>query len=224
MECSELARHYDVLLFDLDGTLSDSKAGIINSIQYALEKFHITEDDHSKLQRFIGPPLLESFRTSYQFDEFKAKQAVEYYREYYSTKGIYEGILYDGIPDLLRKLYRKKKMLIVATSKPTPYARRVLNHFALDKFFTSIVGSHLDGTRSSKKEVIECIVSDLTQVSKRHVVMIGDRDHDVRGAHANGIDSIAVTYGYGALEEIENAGPTYIVNSVHELSLKLDEC
>ncbi len=208
---------YDVLLFDLDGTLSDSQAGIINSIQYALDKFGLSEDDHSKLQHFIGPPLFESFRTYSQFDESRAKEAVEYYREYYSTVGMYESTLYDGIPDLLEKLYRQKKTLIVATSKPTPYAKRVLSHFALDKFFTSIVGSHFDGTRSSKKEIIESILLTLKQVSKRHVVMIGDRGYDIIGAHAHGIDSIAVTYGYGTLEEITRANPTYIVNSVHEL-------
>lgn len=210
-------QRYDVALFDLDGTLTDSKIGITKSVQYALQRFNIIEDDLDSLEKFIGPPLLDCFKEYYEFDEEQSKQAVAYYREYYANKGIYENAVYPGIEKLLNKLCRDKKKLIVATSKPTFFAEKILEHFSLNKYFAFLIGSNLDGTRVIKSEIIENVLDRLPSVSKRSIVMIGDRKHDIRGAKKNNIASIAVTYGYGTKEELQEAEPTYFVESVEQI-------
>jgi phosphoglycolate phosphatase len=207
---------YDVILFDLDGTLTDPALGIVRSIQYALAKFDLVEDDTDKLKLFIGPPLIDSFRKSYGFSEAEARQAVEYYREYFSTTGIYENFIYPGIPTLLERLHSGRR-LFVATSKPTVFARRIVEYFGIGHFFADVVGSNLDGTRCAKAEIIEHIMAALPRVSKKKVVMVGDREYDVIGAHANNIASIAVTYGYGTADELEKALPGSMAQSVEQL-------
>ncbi|KPJ72348.1 5'-nucleotidase [candidate division TA06 bacterium DG_78] len=210
---------YDIILFDLDGTLTDPKAGITKSIQYALAKLGIIEENQNKLEPFIGPPLLESFKKFYSFGDSKARQAVDYYREYFSNKGIFENNVYRGIPELLKQLYDKKKRLILATSKPTIYSERILKYFDLYKYFYFIFGSNLDLTLTSKTEIIKNVLLKLMDYQKNQVIMIGDRKEDVIGAQQNGLDSIAVTYGYGSNEELKKVNPTYIIHSVEELKL-----
>lgn len=144
---------YEYILFDLDGTLTDSAIGITNSAIYALEKFGIEVNDRSELYRFIGPPLLETFEY-YGFSKEEAKMAVKYYREYYRDKGIFENLVYDGIEDLLKALKDNSKVLIVATSKAEVFAKQILEHFDIAKYFTYIAGGNLDGTRVKKDEVI----------------------------------------------------------------------
>jgi phosphoglycolate phosphatase len=209
---------YDLILFDLDGTLTDPKLGITKSVQYALAKFGIDETDLDSLTKFIGPPLANSFQEYYLFEENVAQQAIGYYREYYSEYGIYENQLYYGIPALLEQLTAQKKELMVATSKPTVFAERVLKNFNIFDYFSSVVGSNLDGTRVNKAEIIECVVADLNPAQRRNVVMIGDRKYDIIGAKANQIDSIGVTYGYGSNDEIRTMEPTFIIDTVAELS------
>ena len=208
---------YDVVLFDLDGTLTDSKIGITKSVQYALSKFNIQEDNLDNLESFIGPPLSESFQKHYGFEPSQAQDAVDFYREYFSTSGMYENVVYPGIPDLLADLKSKRKELIVATSKPTVFANQILNTFNLDQYFTSVVGSHLDGTRTSKTEIIAHALSTLGKPQDNRAVMVGDREHDIIGAQGNAIDSIAVTYGYGSLLELQRANPTYLAQAVEEI-------
>ncbi len=208
---------YEVILFDLDGTLTDPVIGITRSIQYALDKMDITEDDPGKLRLFIGPPLLDSFRQYYALSEEEAKRAVEYYREYFSTTGIYENIIYPGVAGLLESLRTGGRRLFVATSKPTVFAERIVEYFGLAGFFSDVVGSNLDGTRCVKAEIIEYIMAAQPGVKKNRVVMVGDREYDVIGARANGIASIAVTYGYGSMEELKQAQPDHIVESVAQL-------
>lgn len=208
---------YAVVLFDLDGTLTDSKLGITKSVQYALSKFKIREDNLDNLESFIGPPLSESFQKHYDFDSSQAQQAVGFYREYFSTSGIYENEVYPGIPDLLADLKSKRKELIVATSKPTIYANQILNAFNLDQYFTVVVGSHLDGTRTSKTEIIAHALSTLEKPKESNTVMVGDREHDVIGAQGNAIDSIAVTYGYGTPLELQRVNPTYLAHAVEDI-------
>ncbi|RKU07233.1 phosphoglycolate phosphatase [Candidatus Poribacteria bacterium] len=208
---------YDVALFDLDGTLTDSKIGITKSVQYALSKFNIREDNLDNLESFIGPPLSESFQKHYGFELTQAQDAVDFYREYFSTSGMYENAVYPGIPDLLAGLKSKGKELIVATSKPTVFANQILNAFNLHQHFTAVVGSHLDGTRTSKTEIIAHALSTLDKSTENGVVMIGDREHDIIGAQGNAIDSIAVTYGYGSLLELQRANPTYLVHAVEDI-------
>lgn len=207
---------YQAILFDLDGTITDSKEGIINSILYALSKFNMKEDPR-KLEAFIGPPLYRSFQEYYGFDEEKAWQGVAFYRKYFSEKGIYENAVYPGIPQLLSELQEWGKTLVLATAKPAPYAERILEHFKLRNYFTWIFGSNMDGTRALKDEVIRDILLELQDVPKDKVIMVGDRNHDILGANANGIASIGVTYGYGSLNELKESGADYLAASVEEL-------
>lgn len=208
---------YEVVLFDLDGTLTDSKIGITKSVQYALSKFNIREDNLDNLESFIGPPLSESFQKHYGFETSQAQDAVDFYREYFSTSGMYENVVYPGIPNLLADLKSKRKELIVATSKPTVFANQILNAFNLYQYFTTVVGSHLDGTRTSKTEIIAHALSSLGEPKENSTVMVGDREHDVIGAQGNAIDSIAVTYGYGSLLELQRANPTHFAHTVEDI-------
>ena len=208
---------YGLLFFDLDGTLTDSKEGITKSVQYALSKFGIKEDNLHNLEKFIGPPLDESFSKFYSLNEDEVVNAVKYYREYYAVKGIYENSLYPGIPELLEKFQELGKDMYIVTTKPTIFAEEVLKYFNIDDYFSQIVGSFLDGRRTSKAELIGYVLSCIPDVSKNKVVMIGDRKHDILGAKQTGIDSIAVSYGYGTLKELTKVEPTYIAGSIEEL-------
>jgi phosphoglycolate phosphatase len=207
---------YELILFDLDGTLTDSKVGVTRSVQYALARFGLDEPAE-KLVPFVGPPLIDSFKRFYRFDDAQARQAVEYYREYYGERGIFENDLYPGIAALLGLLHGRGRTLVVATSKPTFYAEQILSRFALRRFFTLVAGSNLDGSRVLKAEIIRDILLDFPGRPRDRTVMIGDHRFDVEGAHQNGIDSIAVAYGYGLLEELQGAVPTHLVHTVTEL-------
>jgi len=207
---------YATILFDLDGTLSDPKLGITKSVQYALSKYNIIVEDLDKLEPFIGPPLANSFVEIYSFTEQEAKKAVEYYREYFVDRGMYENEVYAGMNELLEMLVSQHKILRVATSKPTLFAERILSYFKLDHYFASIVGSNLDGTLADKTEIIKSIL-DKNPMEKHEAVMIGDRKHDIIGAHNNGIDSIGVAYGYGSEAELLDSKPTYYLKTVQDL-------
>jgi phosphoglycolate phosphatase len=207
---------YSTILFDLDGTLTDPKVGITRSVQYALDKLGIVEPDADRLDRFIGPPLQYSFQEFYGLDTETAWRGVESYREYFADRGIYENVIYQGIPELLRELAAYGAVLYVATSKPTHFADLIIRHFGIDRHFYKIVGANLDGTRSLKREVVaEIIAAD--RGPRERMVMIGDRSHDVVGARENALDSIGVTYGYGSRDELSDAGATFIVDSVESL-------
>lgn len=210
-------KSYSTILFDLDGTLTDSSQGIINSIIYALEKFDINDYDMSLLKKFLGPPLHESFEKFMGFDKEKSLQAVKFYREYFSSKGLLENEVYAGVNDLLQNLKENGKTLVVATSKPQPFTDKIMEHFDLAKYFDFIAGSNMDTTRSKKAEVIEYALSECNIKDKSKVVMIGDRAEDMIGAQSVGIDSIGVEYGYGTFDELKNAGATYIAKTVDEL-------
>lgn len=208
------------VLFDLDGTLTDPKLGITTCVQYALEAFGIQEPDLDKLEPFIGPPLTDSFMEFYGMDLETAKKAVEKYRERFSTVGLYENEVYPGIPHLLAALKVKGVKLAIASSKPTVFVKKILDHFGLTGYFDAIVGSELDGTRVEKKEVVEEALRQLfggRTVQKEQVYMVGDRKFDVEGAREQGVESVAVAYGYGSLEELMEAHADYIVCSVPEL-------
>ena len=210
-------KSYSTILFDLDGTLTDSSHGIINSIIYALEKYDINDYEMSLLRKFLGPPLHESFEKFMGFDKEKSLQAVKLYREYFSSKGLFENEIYGGVSDLLQNLKENGKALIVATSKPQLFTDRIMEHFNLAKYFDFIAGSNMDTTRSKKAEVIEYALSECNIKDKSKVVMIGDRAEDMIGAQTVGVDSIGVEYGYGTFDELKNAGATYIVKTVGEL-------
>ncbi|NDI33946.1 HAD family hydrolase [Chengkuizengella sediminis] len=208
--------NYNIILFDLDGTLTDPKIGITKSIQYALAKFDIDVKDLNKLEPFIGPPLHESFMEYYSFDKIRAKEAVAYYREYFSEKGLYENKVYDGMIHLLEELTKQNKQLYVATSKPTFFAEKVLEHFDIKKYFQFTGGSNLDGTRSDKTEIIQYLI-EKENLNISDIVMIGDRKYDLIGAQKNEIASIGVGYGYGSKQELLDNNPTYYVETIKEL-------
>lgn len=211
-------KNYQTVLFDLDGTLTDPGEGITNSVAHALKKYGITVEDKTELYKFIGPPLHESFEKYYGFSKEEALQAVEYYREYYKVKGIYENTVYDGIEYLLRKLCERGKKVILATSKPEIFAREILRHFSLDKYFFCAAGANLDGSRTNKAEVIAYALREGGVTDKSTAVMVGDREHDIIGANKNGLDSIGVLFGYGTRNELEEAGASYIAETVCGLS------
>ena len=209
-----------VILFDLDGTITDSAEGITKSVQYALSYLGIEEPDLKKLERFVGPPLKEQFMKYSNLSEKQAEIAIALYRERYVKTGIYENKVYDGIESVLRLLKAKGKVLGIASSKPTIYVRQILEHFKLAQYFTVIVGSELDGTRTEKAEVIEYALELLGMQDERFaVLMVGDRAYDVEGALHCGIQCIGVAYGYGGIYELEKAGAIYIAQTVEDLKV-----
>lgn len=212
-----MINNYDVILFDLDGTLTDPHVGITKSIQYSLKYFGIIEEDLSQLKKFIGPPLKESFMEYYGFDSDKAVLAIEKYREYFAVQGLFENEVYPGIPELLLALLDKGKKLVVATSKPTEFSQRILEHFGLSKYLSFTAGSDLDGSRTRKGEVIAYALKECGLKASDKVIMVGDRKHDIIGARENGIDSIGVLYGYGSRDELEKEHPTFIAEDVLDL-------
>ena len=212
---------YQYILFDLDGTLTDPKIGITTCVQYALHKMGIEEPDPDRLEPFIGPPLIDSFREFYGMNEEEAVRAVEYYRERFSTVGLFENEVYSGIPELLARLKKDGRKLAIASSKPTVYVKKILEYFSIYEYFDIIVGSELDGTRCRKEEVVEEALEQLSaddKFRKRDAVMIGDRKFDIEGAKAHQIPSIGVNYGYAADNELVEAGADYVVGNVKELS------
>ena len=210
-----------IYLFDLDGTLTESSDGIINCVIYALEKFGIQESDRENLLRFIGPPLLDSFMEFYGMPKDQAEQAVAAYRERYSTKGLFENRVYDGIPALLQGLRDQGKMLVLATSKPEKFTLRILDKFDLFKYFQYVGAASLDSSRSQKSDVIRYVLHLCGDPDLETVVMIGDRHHDICGAKENGLQSVGVLYGYGDRPELEQAGADAIAESVEDLSALL---
>lgn len=206
----------DYILFDLDGTITNSYNGIINSIVYSLKKFGIEVEDKSKLSAFIGPPLLNSFETYFGFSEAKATDAVKFYREYYSDKGIFENSVYDGVVPLLKSLKAAGKKIILATSKPEAFAEKCLDHFKLCEYFDTVAGATFDQSRVSKTDVISYAL-EKGKVLKSSAVMVGDRKHDILGAKAHGLKSVGVLYGYGDRTELESAGADYIAESPQDI-------
>lgn len=212
----------DIILFDLDGTLFNTKSGIVNCVQYALNYYGIYEKNPDNLEKFIGPPLHKSFSVFYGFDEEKSIEATAKYRERYKDTGIFECELYDGIEELLKKLKENGKILGVATSKPEIFAERILEQFGVMKYFSKITGSLLDNTRSDKAEVIMVALERLGAAEcTERVIMVGDREHDIIGAKANGLASIGVEWGFAKENEFQNAGADYIVDTVEELGTLL---
>ncbi|WP_394915955.1 HAD family hydrolase [uncultured Robinsoniella sp.] len=205
------------MLFDLDGTLTDPQEGITNSVAYALEQYGIHVEDRSTLNKFIGPPLKDSFMEYYGFAEDRAEEAVWKYREYFNEDGIFENKVYPGIPQMLQRLNDQGKILIVATSKPTVYAKRILERFELNQYFADVQGSEMDGRRTKKEEVISYALEQNQITDNEQAVMIGDREHDIIGAKKCGLDSIGVLFGYGSREELDGCGADQIVDTVKML-------
>lgn len=210
---------YQTILFDLDGTLTDPKEGITKCVQYALQSIGIEADNLDELECFIGPPLMEQFMKCYGFNDEQGKLAVEKYRERFSVTGLYENKVYPGIKELLEELKKKGKILALASSKPTVFCKRILEHFEIIQYFQVIVGSELDGRRTDKGQVIEEALKQLgtKEKEKNQIIMVGDRKHDILGGKKNGLTTVGLKLGYANEGELEEAGADYIVEDVSQL-------
>ena len=202
------------ILFDLDGTLTDSGEGIINCALFALEHFGLPLPDRETMRVFVGPPLHQSF-IRFGVPEDRADEAVRVYRSRYIPIGKFENEPYPGIRELLEKLTADGHRLYVATSKPETMSVEILEHFDLAKYFTIICGATFDTSRSSKEAVIAYLLEQTGKASD--AVMVGDTAFDVIGARAHGIPTIGVSWGYGKVEDLRSAGAAAIAHDMDEL-------
>lgn len=203
-------------LFDLDGTLTASGEGILNSARYALNKMEYPIPEQKILQKFIGPPLMDAFMSHCAMTKEVAAEAVFHYRTYFKEKGIFENSLYDGVKELLHDMQKAGKKIILCTSKPEVFSVQILKHYEIDKYFHFVAGAIMDGVRSKKTEIIAHIL-DTLKIPAKDSVMIGDTEFDILGAKQFSLTSVGVLYGYGSREGHEKAGADYIVKSVSEL-------
>ncbi len=204
------------ILFDLDGTIIEPEVGIINSILFALDKMDIRASNKEELKAFIGPPLIDSFEIHYGLNKENAAKAVNYYREYFSEKGIYQNTLYPEITNVLKQLKNEDYKLFIATSKPTIYAEKILEHFKIINLFEGVVGSNLSNSRKDKEEIVHFVINTYNLI-RNETIMIGDRKFDIIGARKNSIKSIGVTYGHGSLDELQGEKASYIVDNCLDL-------
>ena len=208
------------ILFDLDGTLTDSGEGIINCAILALNHFGLPVPDRETLRVFVGPPLDETF-IKFGVPADKTDEAIRVYRSRYTTVGKFENVPYPGIEALLQKLTNKGHKLYVATSKPEAMSIEILEKFGLAKYFTLICGATLDGSRSKKADIISYLLEKAGGAD--NAIMVGDTAYDVIGAKAHGMPAIGVSWGYGEVKDMEDAGATAIAHTMEELFSLLDQ-
>ena len=209
---------YKNFLFDLDGTLVDSYMGVTNAVLHSLTYYpEIPTPKREDLRVFIGPPLYNSYTKYFGMDDKTAHEAIARYREYYSVTGKYECTFFDGLRELLEALKQKGGKVVMATSKPTVFAKDIAKHHDIEKYFDYICGADIGGPINEKEQVIEHLF-DISGYEKNESVMIGDTVFDVRGAKINGIDCVTVTYGYGTRDELEKSGAVSVLDTVAELS------
>lgn len=214
------------VLFDLDGTLIDSEEGITKCVQYALRAFGIEENDLSKLRCFIGPPLSDMYKEKYGFSEEQAWEGTVKYRERFDVQGIFECKLYPKVEETLIQLKKRGYLLSLASSKPEEACKRIMENFGLTKYFDDIVGSSLDGSISTKNEVLREFYRRHANLKKDEICLIGDTKFDVRGAKEFGIPCIGVSYGFGTKEELLEAGAIKVCDNLDEVLsyLLTEEC
>lgn len=204
------------IIFDLDGTLTESGTGIKNSVRYTLQHYGLPMEDEESLNRYVGPPLVNSFQEYMGFTEQQAMEAIVVYRSYFTTKGMFENRVYDGVEDMLTALKKAGKRMFIATGKPTVYSQQILEHFDLAKYFECVCGISLKEAATEKDELITQVL-EFAHLAPEECVMIGDRKFDMMGANKVGVTPIGVTYGYGSREELESAGAHTIVDTVEQL-------
>lgn len=205
------------LLLDLDGTLTDSKPGISACIFYALQKIGFETHENIDFSWCVGPPLKESFlKILGTTHASRADEALAFYRERFVTTGMFENSVYAGIPEMLQDLREAGHQLYVATSKPRVFAEKILEHFQIAQYFQKIYGSELDGSLSKKAQLIEALIAR-ENLTKPSTLMIGDRDFDILGAKANGIESLGVLWGYGSKQELYLAGADQLCSAPDEV-------
>lgn len=207
---------FTTILFDLDGTLTDPYLGITNSIMYALEKLGREIPPREQLLSFIGPPLHDEFLRKFGMDDAEAREAVRLYREYYPQKGLYENAVIDGAEQLLAVLKLRGKRVSLATSKPEPYAREILRYFGLLHYFDFVGAAQLDGSISTKSEVLRHVMKSMN-VTAEECVLVGDRMHDIDGAHLVGMKCIGFLAGYGSREELIEHGADHLADTLPDV-------
>lgn len=208
---------FDLILFDLDGTLTDPKEGITNCVKYALEHFGIEENDKATLLSFIGPPLYDSFRGIYGFSDEDANLAVEKYRDRFAVTGLFENRVLDGALEILRALKDAGKTTALATSKPLVFAKKIVEKYGLLEYLDYVVGADLKDGINYKDEIINEVLRQAKPCELSKVVIVGDRKHDVLGAKACNISSIGVKCGYAEENELEDAGADFIFENLAEV-------
>ncbi len=204
------------VFFDLDGTLTDSKEGIIRSAQYAFEKLGLPVPEFDELYWVMGPPIRTSLRERMHLSEEDALRGLRFYQERFGAKGYLENRVYDGVEEMLSELKDRGYRLFITTSKPTFYTVEILKHFGLEGFFTFVSGSDMDGTHGSKAEVVRRAKEDYG-CREDETVIIGDRDHDIAGGKENGIHTVGVRYGYASEGELEAAGAEFLADSPEDI-------
>lgn len=216
LDIQEMAK-YDIILFDLDGTLTDPKMEMLTSASYALRQFGIDSPDEQKLMKFLSDPLLQCFEEHFGMTQQQADEAFEHYWQFSVTTGVRNNKPFVGVPELLDELHSMGKTMCIATARQTENAKLVLESCGLDKYFKIILGASEDLSRRTKKMIIFDVLSDLPDYDDKPVVMVGDRVSDITGAYANGIDSIGVTYSLEVHDELLQAEPTHIAHSVDDM-------
>lgn len=208
---------YNYVFFDLDGTLTQSEFGILQAIEYSLEKLGEKEISKETKLKFIGPPLYDSFVNILGYDDEKATKGVKIFRDYYESTTLFNAPLYDGIKEVLSKLVEEGKTLYVITSKVEAMAVKIVNHFEIDKYFKGIVGSDPNAKTHGKDDLIRKVLEMENIEDLSSCVMIGDTKFDINAANKVGIKSIGAGYGYGSVEELKALGSTHIVSKPVEI-------
>lgn len=209
-------KEYKNIIFDLDGTLTNPYQGILNALRYALDKFGYSNLPEEVPGNFIGPPLQQCFKDNYGLNEKNTRVAVDYYREYYGEKGLYENEPYPGIQELLESLFGAGKQIFVATSKYKVFAWEIIKHFELDRYIGDLIGPEQNEDHT-KAKLIQRILNNYS-LDPMETVMIGDTHFDMIGAIESGIDCIAVNYGFGKAEKLQAFKPVAMADDVEELS------
>ncbi len=210
-------KKYDVIAFDLDGTLTNPERGLVAAFEYALGKMKIDYGERDSLKRFIGPPLYEEWQKVFGISAEKSAEALLVFREFYSVYGWWDNEIYDGIKDMLRALKSSGKRIILATSKPEHFAVKILDLFEISEYFDFIGGAASDKTRDRKCEVLEYSLESIGNPPKESCILVGDRKYDAEGARFVGIDSMGVLWGHGSRGEIESCGFDFIASTPSEL-------
>ena len=210
-------KKYEIIAFDLDGTLSDPAEGLISSFEYTMKKLSLSYESRESLKRFIGPPLYDEWRRCFSFTETEADRAIAVFREYYSVYGWWDNRIYPGVVELLSAIKDSGKKIILATSKPEVFARKILKRFDIERYFDFISGACGEKVRDKKHEVLEYALASLGEINRNNVILVGDRKYDAEGARLCKVDSLGVLYGHGSCEEIAEAGFTYIAKTVSDV-------
>ena len=206
------------ILFDLDGTLTNPRLGIGNSLKYALRQMQMDGYSDEILEKFVGPPLQDNFKNLFGMNERNTNLAVEHFRTYFGEKGLFENEPYQGITELLEELHLSGKRVYVVTSKLEKYAKMIMRHFEFDRYLDNLQGAEATWKHSGKGQLIEQLMVRNRIPASSSVVMVGDTHYDLIGAQENEISSIAVGYGFGTAETLSNCHPDYLVGSVDELA------